>query len=97
MVSSSNSFDSVTKHNTTNESVVSLDKEQVVTPHNIATVKWQDIRRSEDLLVIANAAAREIVENALTKIYEIYLDKKSYDFVVACSEVAFMQYFNVGR
>lgn len=94
MVSSSSSSDSVTKHNTTNESITSLDKELAI-PHNIDTVKWQDIREDEDLLEIGNAVAREIVENSLTKIYERYLEKKSHDFVVACSQVAFMQYFNV--
>lgn len=75
--------------------VVKTRKESSVSPSDIPRYKWREIIDDAEVYSVANYIREEIIRNAMDAIYDRYLEKTSYVFVVDCSYRAWLQLFDV--
>ncbi|XP_015186214.1 PREDICTED: uncharacterized protein LOC107071601 [Polistes dominula] len=73
---------------------ISYNELQAIVHLQIPEVKWREIFEEENHTFIVNSILNEIISSAMEIIYDVYLEKAVYSFVVHCSHIAWLQLFD---
>ncbi|KAI4494322.1 hypothetical protein M0802_009005 [Mischocyttarus mexicanus] len=73
---------------------ISSNELRATVPLQISEFKWREIFEEENHSFIVNSILKEIISTTMDRIYDVYLEKAVYSFVVHCSHIAWIQLFN---
>ncbi|XP_048510536.1 uncharacterized protein LOC125500737 [Athalia rosae] len=66
-----------------------------IPPADIPKIKWHEILDDAEEDLVVNHIREEIIRDVMKVIYNRHLEKMSYAFVVHCSYLAWMQFFDL--